>query len=204
MAKENKEVSCKRLPESYELYINGNISEETLIDFKKDIHDKLDEIEEIISEMSRTIVSLGSGIESIKANLPEFNIHVTTYGGDVYAGLGICDLIKELSRTYKVNMICSGYIMSMGIPIILSGTEVYAYENSTFMIHEITACCWDKFSKIKEDVKEFERLNKILKSIILEKTKITKAEIDDWFIKKMDVFMSAKEALKYGIVTKII
>ena len=72
------------------------------------------------------------------------------------------------------------------------------------MIHEITGCSWDKFSKIKEDVKEFERLNKIIKSIILEKTKITKAEIDDWFIKKMDVFMSAKDALKYGIVTKII
>ena len=203
MAKENKEVSCKKLPESYDLYINGNISEETLIEFKKDIHEKLDEIEEI-SEMIHAIVSLGLGIEQAKTNLPEFNIHVTTYGGDVYAGLGICDLIKELSRTYKVNMICSGYIMSMGIPIILSGTEVHAYENSTFMIHEITGCSWDKFSKIKEDVKEFERLNKILKSIILEKTKITKAEIDDWFIKKMDVFMSAKEALKYGIVTKII
>lgn len=199
-----KDLTCRVLPQSYDLYINGSIDESTLIDFKKDVNEKLDDIEEIVGELEKTVASLNIGVETLKTTLPEFNIHLSTYGGEVYAGLGIYDIISHLVKTYTVNVYCSGYIMSMGIPIMLAGTNVFAFENTTFMIHEISSLSYGKLTEIKEDVKEAERLNKIIKNIIIEKSKITKAEIDDWYSHKSDVFMTAKEALKNGLIKEII
>ena len=198
------DITCKLLPESYTLYINGNIEESTLINFSKEVNEKLDEIEKIVMAQNATLVAMGIDLEGAKIKLPVFNIYINTYGGSVYPGLGICDIIEDLAKNYVVNIICSGYIMSMGIPIILSGTHCIAHKNTTFMVHEISSCGWGKLTEIKEDVKETERLNNILKSIIVEKTKITMKKIDDWFEKKLDVFMSSEEALKYGIIDEII
>ena len=92
----------------------------------------------------------------------------------------------------------------MGIPIILSGTVRYAYKNTTFMIHEVSSFGWGKLTQIKEDVKETERLNSILKDIICKKSKVTKKEINEWYEKKRDVFLSAEEAKDYGLIDEII
>ena len=197
-------ITCKLLPDSYSLYINGDIEESTLNDFRKDVNEKIDEIEKTVIEQNTALIAMGIDGEGLKIKLPSFNVYINTYGGDVYAGLGICDIIEELTKNYVVNIICSGYIMSMGIPIILSGTHRIAHKNTSFMIHEISAFSWDKLTKIKEDVKETERLNNILKSIIVEKTKITMKKIDDWYEKKLDVFMSSDEALKCGLIDEII
>lgn len=204
MSDKDNDLICKQMPDSMDIYISGDIDENSLEKFRKDINDKLEEIDKIISEQSTVLISLGISREDCKIRVPSFNIYINTYGGSVYPGLGICDMIEELTRNYDVNIICSGYIMSMGIPIMLSGTKRLAHKNTTFMIHEISTFTWDKLSKVKEDVKETERLNNILKDIIVKNSKVTKKEINDWYEKKIDKFMDVEEALKYGLIDEII
>ena len=201
---EIRDIAYKEMPPFFDIYISGDIEESTLEKFRKDVHDKLNDIDEIIIEQAKILQSIGIEQDKVSLRVPDFNIHINTYGGSVYAGLGICDIIEELKRNYNVNMYCSGYIMSMGIPIILSGTKRFAYKNTSFMIHEVSSFGWGKLTQIKEDVKETERLNSILKSMIVEKSKITKKEINDWYEKKKDTFMSADDALKYGLIDEII
>lgn len=204
MAEKDNDLICKAMPDSFDIYISGDIEESSLEKFRKDINEKLEEIEKIISEQVQVMLALGMSQDECKVRVPAFNIYLNTYGGCVYPGLGICDMIEELTRSYDVNIICSGYIMSMGIPIMLSGTKRIAHKNTTFMVHEISSFGWGKLTQIKEDVKETERLNDILKSMIIEKSKITKKEINDWYEKKKDMFMSADEAIKYGLIDEII
>ena len=144
-----KEITCKKLPISYDLYINGDINETTLAYFKRDVNEKLSDIRDITDDMTQVFGSLNIDIIP-NITLPEFDIHLTTYGGDVYAALGVYDIIKNLTGDYTVNIICSGYVMSAGIPIILAGTNRCAYENTTFMIHEISSLSLDKLSKMKK------------------------------------------------------
>lgn len=201
---DSKEIKLKKIPQKYDVYIQNRVSEDMLNSFKREINNKISEIDDIIEESIEQIKSLGFNIDNFQPILPTFNIHVSTYGGDVYAGLGICDIITNLSKRFVVNIICSGHIMSMGIPIILSGTNIYAYENTSFMIHEIASGSCGKLSELKEDIKEIERLNHIVNNIITTKTKIHQEELNDWYAKKMDVYLSTSDALKYGIITKII
>jgi ATP-dependent Clp protease protease subunit len=199
-----KELNLRTMPEFYDLYITGDIEEQTLIDFRKSVLEKTKEVDDIIVEHVAILQAMGMEKEDAKLRVPDFNIHINTYGGSVYAGLGICDIIEELAKQFNVKIFCSGYIMSMGIPIILSGTVRYAYKNTTFMIHEVSSFGWGKLTQIKEDVKETERLNIILKDIICKKSKVTKKEINEWYEKKRDVFLSAEEAKDYGLIDEII
>lgn len=109
-----------------------------------------------------------------------------------------------MSEDYKVIAYCRGYIMSMGIPIILAATKRYSYSDTTFMIHEIATLDWGKLIQIKEDIEETERLGKITSNIITNNTSITQDMLDDWYKHKKDVFMSAQQALDYKLIDQII
>ena len=195
----------KKLKECYNLYINECIDKEALKSLNEDIIKYTTEIEEILCENENELRSCGYPIpDRNNVTKPIFYLHINTFGGSVYDGLGIYNIIRNLAEKYKVIAYCRGYIMSMGIPIILAATERYSYPDTTFMIHEIATFDWGKLTQIKEDIEETERLGKITSNIITNNTSITQDMLDDWFAHKKDVFFNAQQALEYKLIDKII
>ena len=195
----------KKLKECYNLYINECIDKDALKSLNEDIIKYTTEINEILCENENELRSCGYPIP-YRNNIvkPVFYLHINTFGGSVYDGLGIYNIIRNLAEKYKVIAYCRGYIMSMGIPIILAATERYSYPDTTFMIHEIATFDWGKLTQIKEDIEETERLGKITSNIITNNTSITQDMLDDWFAHKKDVFFNAQQALEYKLIDKII
>ena len=195
----------KKLKECYNLYINECIDKDALKSLNEDIIKYTTEIDEILCENENELRSCGYPIP-YRNNIvkPVFYLHINTFGGSVYDGLGIYNIIRNLAEKYKVIAYCRGYIMSMGIPIILAATERYSYPDTTFMIHEIATFDWGKLTQIKEDIEETERLGKITSNIITNNTSITQDMLDDWFAHKKDVFFNAQQALEYKLIDKII
>lgn len=195
----------KKLKECYNLYINTSVDKDVLKSVNDDIIKYTTEIEDILNENENELMYCGYPVPDRKlVNKPTFYLHINTFGGSVYDGLGIYNIIRKLSEDYKVIAYCRGYIMSMGIPIILAATERYSYPDTTFMIHEIATFDWGKLSQVKEDIEETERLGKITSNIITNNTSITQDMLDDWFAHKKDVFMSAQQALDYKLIDKIL
>jgi ATP-dependent Clp protease protease subunit len=128
---------------------------------------------------------------------------VNSYGGDIYRGLGVFDSI--IHSTTPIHTICYGAAFSMGFMIMVSGHHRVASKNSTFMYHEGG---FDlgmmKLTIHKHELKELERIEKLCDSLILERTNLGKKQLDN--IKKQckDWYISAEEALNYGIIDKII
>ena len=129
-------------------------------------------------------------------------LYLNTYGGSVYDGLSLINTIEHSKA--PIYTICSGSAMSMGLPILLSGSNRYAYKYSTILYHEITTYVWDKIEQVKQDLKETERLQVIIDNIVLEKTNILKEKLDDIKERKIDWFIPADEALKLGIIDEIL
>ena len=195
----------KKLKECYNLYINECIDKDALKSLNEDIIKYTTEIDEILYENENELRSCGYPIPDRNNVIkPIFYLHINTFGGSVYDGLGIYNIIRNLAEKYKVIAYCRGYIMSMGIPIILAATERYSYPDTTFMIHEIATFDWGKLTQIKEDIEETERLGKITSNIITNNTSITQDMLDDWFAHKKDVFFNAQQALEYKLIDKII
>jgi ATP-dependent Clp protease protease subunit len=129
-------------------------------------------------------------------------LYINTPGGSVYDGFGLIGIIEQ-SKT-PIHTICTGKGMSMGLWLTLSGHKRFATKYATFLYHELSAGCYDKLEGIKEDVAEFERVQKISDDYVVSKTKILRSKLEDVRSKKSDWFISAQEALELGIVDELI
>lgn len=185
------------------IYLSGCVDEEMY----KSLNEKLIEINaadnEVIYENEAVLNALGiNGTVS----LPKIVIYLSTYGGSVYDGLAIYDLLKNIQKLYEIEIICTGKVMSMGIPILLSIDKAhrFATTNATFMIHQISTMAFGTAEQIREDLNETDRLDNILTDIIVQNTKITKNKMKDIHEKKKDWYFNAEEAVKYQLVSAIL
>jgi ATP-dependent Clp protease, protease subunit len=133
------------------------------------------------------------------------NVIIDSVGGDVYEMFGIIDYIESLEKNskIKVNTICRGKAMSAAALILASGTgKRLASKRSTIMIHEGSSMQAGKSSDLKAAHKYNSHLEEMANAILGEKTaKDTKFWSEQ---SKTDLYLSAKDAQKLGVIDGII
>ncbi|MFA5395008.1 MAG: ATP-dependent Clp protease proteolytic subunit [Methanogenium sp.] len=135
--------------------------------------------------------------------IKEIFIYINSNGGDTTTLFPLYDLIKKSDKT--INTIVLGKAYSAGAIILLSGTNRFAYKNSEILLHEVsTEIPNSKSTQIFEFSKNIVKINKTLKKIVKENTKMTSKEIETYFNSNKDIFIDSSKALKYGIIDKII
>lgn len=124
-------------------------------------------------------------------------LFINSFGGSVYDGLALVDIIKR-SKT-PVYTICIGSSMSMGFWIFMAGHKRLIGENATLMFHEISQGIWDKMEGIKQEVKEGNRLQRILINEVVSKTLVTEEQMQSYIERKAEWYISPQEAIDYKI-----
>ena len=132
----------------------------------------------------------------------DIDIYINTPGGMVTSGLAIYDTIQFIKP--DVNTYCVGQATSMGALLLASGTKKkrFALPHSRIMIHQPWGGVQGAATDINIQANEILRLRSRIEEIL---AKHTGQPLDK--IKKdtdRDYFMSAEEALKYGIVDEVI
>ncbi|MDY9921902.1 MAG: ATP-dependent Clp endopeptidase proteolytic subunit ClpP [Synergistota bacterium] len=162
------------------------------------------------------IIFLGSEINDDVANLvvaqllflesedPEKDvfIYINSPGGVITSGLAIYDTMQYIKP--QVSTICTGLAASMGAFLLAAGAEGkrIALPNARIMIHQPTGGARGQASDVKIHAEEILFTRKSLNDLLSKHTKqpLDVIERDT----ERDFFMSPEEALKYGIVDKII
>jgi ATP-dependent Clp protease protease subunit len=132
----------------------------------------------------------------------EIKFYINSPGGSVSAGLAIYDTMQYIKS--DVSTICVGLAASMASVLLASGAEGkrFALPNSEVMIHQVMGGAEGQASDIKiraeHILKTKAKMNKILALHTKKKEAIIEKDSD------RDYFMTADEALKYGIIDKII
>ncbi len=172
----------------YDLY--SKLLEDRIIFIGDEINDKSANI--VISELLY--------LDSINHN--DISIYINSPGGSVSAGLAIYDTMNFIKS--DVSTICIGLAASMGAFLLSSGTKGKrcALPNSEIMIHQPLGGAQGQATEIKiaaeHILKIKDKLNKILsKNTNQEMTTIEK-DTD------RDNYMSAEEALNYGLIDKVL
>lgn len=159
-------------------------------------------LDEDVDEFSTGFIFRGiMTMKDMDASSP-IDIIINSYGGTVYDGLKLYDLLRSLDdmgltiRTYG-----TGKIMSMGLILFLAGSERQASENATFMAHSVSGGTWGKCRDMEVDTEETKRLNKLIVDIIAERT-----ELDyNWWhkhIRHEDRYYDREKAIELGIVNE--
>ena len=131
----------------------------------------------------------------------DISIYLNTPGGSVYAGLGIYDTMQFVKS--KVATICTGMAASMGAVLLVAGEKGMraALPHSRVMIHQPLGGIQGQASDIEITAREILKLKDELYQIISDHSgqAIEKIRQDA----DRDYWMTAKEALEYGMIDKV-
>ena len=140
----------------------------------------------------------------LEAESPDKDIHiyVNSPGGVVTAGLAIYDTMQYIKP--DVSTICVGSAASMGAVLLASGAtgKRYALPHSRVMIHQPLGGVQGQATEIEIHAREILRMREELNNILARHTGRTLDEINN--DTERDQFLSAEEALKYGLVDEVL
>lgn len=130
-------------------------------------------------------------------------LHMTTGGGSAVHTIALFDQIKHSATPVWIYI--SGYCCSGGFYMLGAADKVIAYEHTQLMYHQLSSEMeYEKLATQKEIVNYRDTLQKVLDSLILENTKITKDKLEEINSKKQDWWMDVTEAKKLGVIDEII
>ncbi|OGR36908.1 MAG: ATP-dependent Clp endopeptidase, proteolytic subunit ClpP, partial [Desulfovibrionales bacterium GWA2_65_9] len=161
------------------------------------------------------IILLGSAIDDHVASLicaqllflesedPEKEIfmYINSPGGSVTAGMAIYDTMQYIAP--PVATLCMGQAASMGALLLCAGAKDmrYALPNSRILIHQPLGGAQGQATDIGIQAREILRMRESLNGILAAHTGQSMERIEK--DTERDYFMTAQEALAYGIIDKI-
>ena len=140
----------------------------------------------------------------LEAEDPEKDItmYINSPGGVVTAGMAIYDTMNYIKP--DIQTICVGQAASMGAFLLSAGAKGkrFSLENSRIMLHQPLGGTQGQAADIEIHAKEILRLKKKLSEILAENCGKTVEEV--YRDTDRDNFMSAEEAVEYGLIDKVI
>lgn len=155
---------------------------------------------EINDDVANVVIAELLYLDSI--NNQDISLYINSPGGSITSGMAIYDTMNFVKS--NVSTICVGMAASMGAFLLSCGEKGkrYALPNSEVMIHQPLGGAQGQATEISIVAKRIMGLRKKINIILSKNTNksINKISRDT----ERDFYMNAKEALKYGIIDKII
>ena len=189
-------------------YINPTIIEERQLNVAQmDVFSRL---------MMDRIIFLGTEVNDYTANViqaqllyldnadpgKDISIYINSPGGSVYAGFGIYDTMQYVGC--DVSTMCTGMAASMAAVLLVAGAEGkrYALPHSRVMIHQPMGGMQGQASDIEIAAKEILKVKAELYKIIADHSGRSVEDIER--DSDRDKWMTASEALEYGMIDKVL
>ena len=153
----------------------------------------------IATEMADQIMEL-LFIYTAKDSKKPINLYINSPGGSVDAGFEIIDTMQMIAP--PVYTVATGICASMGALILSAGDERAALPHARIMIHQVSSGYEGKAADIEASAKETLRLNESALTFLAENCGKTYKELKKDLVS--DYWMTPEEAVKYGIIDKIV
>ncbi len=172
-----------------------------------DIYSRLlnDRIIMLSEEVNDTTASLiVAQLLYLEAQDPDKDIqfYINSPGGSVTAGLAIYDTMQYIKA--DVSTICIGMAASMGAFLLSAGTKGkrIALPNAEIMIHQPSGGSQGQATEIQIQAEQILKIRKQLNEILAANTGRSVEEIQR--DTERDHYMTAQEAMEYGLIDKVI
>ena len=151
--------------------------------------------------MANLIVAQLLYLESENAD-KDIHVYINSPGGSVTAGLSIYDTMQFINC--DISTICVGQAASMGALLLAGGTtgKRFALPHSRIMVHQPSAGFQGQVTDISIHAEEVIELKRRLNAIMAKHTGKTIEQIEQDL--ERDNFMSAEEAVKYGLIDTVL
>jgi len=157
--------------------------------------------EQVQDSMANTVIAQMLFLESEDPD-KDINLYINSPGGSVTAGLAIYDTMQYIKP--DISTICMGQATSMGALLLAAGAKGkrYALPHARVMIHQPLGGVQGQATDIDIQAREILKIKDLIHKILVKHTGQTMEKLRQ--DTERDYFMDAEEAMRYGIVDRII
>ena len=161
--------------------------------------------EERIAELIHALLYLNEVNKVNKTETP-ITFYLSTYGGSADDMFGMYDVMRQVREETEIHTIGLGKVMSAGVILLASGTKGKRQigQNCRVMIHSVIAGNHGPLHNLINEMEAVEQIQQMYIDCLVAETKLTKKQLKKLLERKVNVYLSAEEAVEYGIADIII
>ncbi len=131
--------------------------------------------------------------------MPPIHLHIYSPGGDIFAGLSICDVITNC-RT-DVYTYVEGSAASASTMISCCGKKRFITQNSFMLVHQPQIMWAGKHDEFIDEIENQKNIYAAVKRMYLNRTKMDPEQLDEML--KHELWLPAEKCLELGLVDEI-
>jgi len=134
------------------------------------------------------------------------DFYLSTYGGSADDMFALYDIMRLVREDVIVRTVGLGKVMSAGVLLLAAGTkgERCIAKNCRIMIHSVVGGNHGDLHNMLNEMEAIEQLQQMFVDCLVSETKMTKTRLKKILDRKVNVYLSAEEAVELGIADIII
>ena len=132
--------------------------------------------------------------------------YVSTWGGDALGMFGIYDLMRMVREDCPIHTHGLGKVMSAGVLLLAAGTKGQRRigKHCRIMMHAVRGGHMGSIHSLENEMEETRWIQRQHIRALCEETDLTERQLKKMLNKNLDVYLTAEEAVKYGIADIIV
>ena len=167
-----------------------------------------DVTEEKTAEIIHGMLYLDNANKSLKDKKKKkpIEFYIATYGGSADDMFGLYDIMRGIKASSEIHTIGVGKVMSAGVLLLASGTKGKRKigKNCRVMIHSVIGGNHGSLHNMVNEMEAIEQLQDMYCEALIAETNMTKKQLKKMLERKVNVYLSADEAVELGIADIII
>ena len=170
--------------------------------------------EERAADIVSALLLLGDKkrVDKAKERLPEgeklddIKFYISTYGGSADDMMAIYDMMRLTKQNRDIETIGMGKIMSAGTLILACGTrgKRKIMRNCRVMLHAVSAGSMGSIHNLVNEMEEIQNIQDAYIRTLCAETLLTKRQLKKMLDQKVNVYLTAEEAVEYGLADEVI
>jgi len=132
--------------------------------------------------------------------------YISTYGGNADDMFALYDLMRVVRAETEIHTVGLGKVMSAGVLILAAGTKGKRYigKNCRVMIHSVMGGNAGSLHDMMNEMDAIENLQQMYIDCLVAETKLTETKLKKMLERKVNIYLSAEEAVEYGIADHVV
>ena len=165
--------------------------------------------EERMSEVIGALILLresGLTVETEQAIGPPIEMILSTPGGDAHDMFAIYDTMRLVREQNPIQTFAIGKVMSAGVLLLAAGTKGHRKiaKNCRAMIHGVTGGHIGTIHNLENEMDEIRWLQERYIDALVAESDMTKRFLKKLIARKVNVYLTAEEAVEYGIADEVV
>ena len=166
-----------------------------------------DVTEEKTAEVIHGMLYLDHTNKSLKKeDRKPIEFYISTYGGSADDMFGLYDVMRDVKKNSEIHTVGVGKVMSAGVLLLAGGTNGKRKigKNCRIMIHSVLGANHGSLHNMINEMEAIEQLQDMYINALCDESDMSKTQIKKMLERKVNVYLTAEEAVELGIADIII